>query len=294
MRHPVEEQRRASQKCFDTAASSAYRATMPSEPPPLSVLRAFGVEDSPRPLSGGQGTSWVAGDLVFKPGGGPVHAWLGEALVDVMPDRVRIAPPVRTLHGSWACAGWSATRWVDGRHPDLSATSTWVRILEAGREFHRAVAHLPRPACVDARQDWWAIADRAVWGEQAFRFRPELAATARRVTAALEPLGSPQVVHGDLTGNVLFHPTLAPAVIDISPYWRPLAYAEGVVVADALCWHGANAGLLVQAGVSVPAVARALLFRMATTNERVGSGPPTADLLLEAERYAFAAAAIGL
>lgn len=71
-------------------------------------------------------------------------------------------------------------------------------------------------------------------------------------------------MHADLRGNILFSPTLPPAVIDISPFWRPPEYAEGIV-ADALCWHDAQAALLDQAGVSVAAVARALLLRMATT-----------------------------
>jgi hypothetical protein len=100
-------------------------------------------------------------------------------------------------------------------------------------------------------------------------------------------------LHADLTNNVLFAPGLPPAVIDISPYWRPPAYAEGVVVADALCWHDAPASLLQTTDVSVPAVARALLFRMATTNERVTSGAAAADLGDEARRYE-AAAAIGV
>ena len=101
-------------------------------------------------------------------------------------------------------------------------------------------------------------------------------------------------MHADLTGNVLFSPRLPPAVIDISPLWRPPAYAEGVVVADALCWHGAQASLLDQAGVSVPAVARALLFRMATTNQAAFSGGGVVDLDDEARRYDRAAEAIGI
>ena len=112
------------------------------------------------------------------------------------------------------------------------------------------------------------------------RFRPEVNGLARRPAAALEPLGPDQLVHGDLTRNVLFAPGLPPAVIDVSLYWRPPAYAEGVVVADALCRHGASASLLDAAGVPA-AAARALLFRMAT-----GDG--------EARRYERAASAIGV
>ena len=231
---------------------------------------------------------------MLKPDAGAVHEWLAESLAGVVTEGFRLATPVRTRDGAWSCDGWSATRWVEGSEPDRTEATTWVEILETGRAFHRAVAHLTRPACLDAREDWWAVADRAVWDERAIQFRPEFMDVSRRLQVALEPLGPPQLVHADLTGNVLFSPSLPPAVIDISPYWRPPEYAEGVVVADALCWHGAPASLLELAGVSVAAVARALLFRMATTNQAVASGAGGVDLPDEARRYDLAAAAIGL
>jgi hypothetical protein len=262
--------------------------------PGRDVLRAFGVEQSPRRLPGGQGTSWVAGGLVFKADGGPVQEWLGTALSDLVSAGIRLAPPAPTCGGAWVHEGWSANRWVEGSKPDYAAAATWIGIIEAGRAFHRAVAHLTRPDCLDARHDRWAMADRAVWGEMCLPLRPELVEVARRLHRAVEPLGRRQVVHGDLTGNVLVAPGLAPAVIDISPYWRPPQYAEGVVLADALCWHGASAQLLEATGVSVAAVARGLLFRIATTSEAVVCGVDGVDLQDELRRYERAAAAIGL
>jgi uncharacterized protein (TIGR02569 family) len=267
---------------------------MSAEHPPTGVLGAFGAEEPPRPLTGGQGTSWVSGDLVLKPGGDPVHTWLAEALEDVSPVGFRLATPARTIHGTWSWDGWSATRWVEGTEPDRTRLSAWLHIIEAGRAFHQAVAHLRRPDCLHARDDWWAVADRVAWGEHDIRFRPEFANLSQRLRGAVEPLGAPQIVHGDLTGNVLFSPTLPPAIIDISPYWRPPEYAEGVVVADALCWHGAHASLVDEAGVSVAAVARALLFRMATTSQAVSDGNAGVDVDAEAQRYDHAAGAIGL
>jgi hypothetical protein len=114
------------------------------------------------------------------------------------------------------------------------------------------------------------------------------------LAAVAYPLGRPQIVHGDLTGNVLLAAGMAPAVIDISPYWRPPAYADGIVVADALCWHGAQPSVLDQTGVPVEAVARGLLFRMATTNIRADSGEARLDPDDEAQRYERAITAIGL
>ncbi|MEV4345265.1 TIGR02569 family protein [Actinoplanes sp. NPDC049596] len=232
----------------------------------------------------------MAGDLVLKPEGGDSAEWLAGALAEVACAGFRLASPVGAGDGAWVVQGWTATRWVEGTEPDYSSVATWEAILAAGRAFHRAVAHLGRPAFLDARRDWWALADRVAWGERPARFRPEFAVVARRLAVALEPLGPSQLVHADLTQNVLFAAGLAPAVIDISPYWRPPAYAEGVVVADALCWHGAPSSLGETVGVPASAVARALLFRMATTNER----GPEVDVRDEARRYEVAASALGL
>jgi hypothetical protein len=210
------------------------------------------------------------------------------------PNDIRLSFPISTRDGAWVCDGWSATRWVEGAEPAYSAPSTWIEIIEAGRAFHRAVTHLARPDWLDARTDRWAIADRAVWGESDLHVRSECVDLADRLTSALEPLGDSQIVHADLTRNVLFAPGLVPAVIDISPYWRPPAYAEGVVLADALCWHGASAGLLESTGVPVAAVARALLFRMATSHEALAAGLGGVDLQDELRRYRHAAGAIGV
>jgi len=53
-------------------------------------------------------------------------------------------------------------------------------------------------------------------------------------------------------------------VIDVSPYWRPPAFASAVVVGDALLWEGADESLLA-AVAHVDAfpqfLLRALLFR---------------------------------
>jgi hypothetical protein len=138
------------------------------------------------------------------------------------------------------------------------------------------------------------VADREAWGERRTQFAGTFADLAMRLGAQPDPPGAPQLVHGDLTGNVLFSPGLAPAVIDVSPYWRPPSYAEGVVIADALCYHGAGVAVLETVGVSVEAVARALLFRLATTNAFARGGTKDIDLVREAQRYERAALELGI
>lgn len=261
----------------------------PGPQPTDHVLRAFRATDCPTPLPGGAGQSWRSGNLVLKPGGGMLHDWLCTALDGLKCNGVRVAAPVAAMDGSWSHQGWTATTWLRGYEADWNDQTTLTAVLEAGRAFHECVAHLPRPPYLDERNDWWALADRTAWGERTSSYPPELADVARRLAAVLEPLGPAQLVHGDLTGNVLVARGLAPAVIDVSPYWRPTAYAEGVVVADALCWRGADRASVERAGVSRSAVARALLFRLATTAEQVAETGIRTHVPDEARRYQRAA-----
>jgi Phosphotransferase enzyme family len=138
--------------------------------------------------------------------------------------------------------------------------------------FHAALADLPQrlvqPPAV-FRDHAWAIADRIAWEELALPAGPGF--EDRELTDLLDarrPVAAPsQLVHGDLTGNVLFADDMSPGIIDFSPYLRPTAYAVGVVVADAVAWDGADLELL-DAVADRPGIGqclvRALIFRHVT------------------------------
>ena len=173
----------------------------------------------------------------------------------------RVAPPLRSGDGSLSVAGWTASPYLPGE----PATGHWRDILVAGERFHAALGHLPRPAFLETRQDHWAVADRVAWGElplTGYEDDDAILALAGRLLPVHE---TSQVVHGDLSGNVLVHPRLPPAILDLSPYWRPPAYASAVVLADALLWHDAGEEVL---ELDVPSMAqhllRALIFRLVT------------------------------
>ena len=83
------------------------------------------------------------------------------------------------------------------------------------------------------------------------------------------PLDLPaQLIHGDLTGNVLFTAQKPPAVIDVSPYWRPMNYATAILFADLVCWHRVDPDAVIKRVGQVAhfpqLLVRALLFRMVT------------------------------
>jgi hypothetical protein len=109
-------------------------------------------------------------------------------------------------------------------------------------------------------------------------FRQVHTAFHTAVAGLARPAFHDQVVHGDLTGNVLRDRDRA-AVIDWPPYWRPTGWALAVVGVDVVCWEGADPTLLDRwsTGPAWPQLLlRALVFRTACRgrHEMVGGVPP--------------------
>ncbi|MFJ7060541.1 phosphotransferase [Streptomyces microflavus] len=133
----------------------------------------------------------------------------------------RVPRPLRSADGSGVVEGWTAAEFVEGRPGPLGQ---WPGVVATGRAFHAALRTQPRPGFLDRRTHPWAVADRVAWGEEEADVVAELTdpllALRRPVEAAA------QLIHGDLTGNVLFAPGRDPAVIDFSPCWRPPLCAE--------------------------------------------------------------------
>jgi hypothetical protein len=215
--------------------------------PPQHVLEFFGADGKPALMAGGTGRSWRVGSIVVKPVASSAEeiAWQAQLLGSVKQDGFRLAPPKPDV-----CDGWAAFDWVPGEHQP----GRWPEIIDVGGRFHNALASVPKPhAILDPREDAWAIGDRVAWGETPF---PE----ADDILSALVPVEDPsQLVHGDLTGNVLFHPDLPPAIIDFAPYWRPAEFAAAIVVADAIVWEGAPEAFAKVVGRQY--LLRALVFR---------------------------------
>ena len=214
-------------------------------------------------MGGGRGLAWRAGEVVLKPADerDAALAWQSRLLAQVPPDVVRVARPLPAIGGAFIVDGWCASAFCAGRHEP----GRWLEIIEAGRGLHQALALVERPDILDARTDPWAVADRAAWAEIAldpYRASRHVA----RLASRLAPVRAPsQVIHGDLTGNVLFADPLPPAIIDLSAYWRPAEYATAIVVADALAWEGADEDELAPAFETTDfgqLLARALLFRI--------------------------------
>lgn len=242
-------------------------------PPPGTVVRAFGVSRDPEALEGGEGGSWRAGDLVFKAAPAVDEwSWLGEHLSTVREDGFRLALPVPALDGRWVVDQWCAQTWLAGSH---QGGDRWIDVLTLCERFHRASAHLPRPPFIEDRTHAWAIGDRVAWEEAEL---PSPDPWLERLIALRRPISLPsQLIHGDLTDNVLFDDELAPAIIDPTPYWRPAGFARAIVVHDAVHWGTADPEPLIAATAHIEEFpqlfVRAAIYRMATSIV-MGSGDP--------------------
>ncbi|MGW0538436.1 aminoglycoside phosphotransferase [Streptomyces sp. NPDC003032] len=243
--------------------------------PPPAVLDAFGVKGTPVPLVGGQGRSVLVGGFVFKPAEGTEDEaeWAASLFETLAPGSgFRIPLQLRAVGGPSVVDGWTASEFLTGE-PDPQ--EHWTGVLSAGRAFHAALRQMPRPDFLDRHTHPWAVADRVAWNEQDIDVIQDLAAPFSALLALRRPVkqDAAQLIHGDLTGNVLFAADEVPAVIDFSPYWRPPVFAEAIVVTDGLLWFDLPSDLLTS-GSDHPdfqqMLIRALIFRLVAHSESAG------------------------
>ncbi len=234
------------------------------ESPPDRVLDLFAVPDDLHHLAG---DSYLAGDLVLSPGRdvgvtawlSPVLARLAVALEEDRATPLRLALPIPARDGSWVVDGWAATRFEPGLEPceDLEVTRRAGRLLHARLDER---VRVPDPSLA-ARTDRWADAERMAFGEQEPAGDPAAVAWAEQALADCPPdHARRQLVHADLAGNVLRDPSGSAFVVDVSPAWRSVGWAEAVCVLDSVLWGGADPTAL--ASVARDDLRRAIAFRV--------------------------------
>lgn len=259
---------------------------MASTIPSPSVLQAFGLSGSPVPLIGGQGQSIQVDETVLKPVDDPIEAeWVMGIQHRLLGDAdkasgYRLAEPLMTADGYYVADGWSAARLISGQP---GPRGRWEEVLNASRAFHEDLKRIvpEPPAFLEWGNHRWAKADRVAWSEE-IEDKWDVVADLDGVFMRLKELQSPvpgteersQVVHGDLSGNVLLPSDaqgMSPGIIDFSPYWRPVEYAEAMLVADGLLDFNEGEELICLVGgdrFRLQMLVRALIFRVVAWSER--------------------------
>ena len=260
---------------------------------PTAVLAAFGLAGVvPVRLPGGQGTAWLAGPVVLKPADlERADRWNADVYHALTGPGFRVPRPVRAVTGDWIAHGWTAWQRVSGAPADWSGVSPrWPDLIAGSRALHAALAAVPVPRWRVTQDIPWTIGDQVAWGER----DPDpalgpaagsIAGQVRRLLAALRPVDLPdQLVHADLSGNVLFSDREPPAFIDFSPLRRPAALPLAVVAVDALQWSGARPEVLDYLADEPELdqlLARALIYRL-VTDIILRAGTPGVELAARA------------
>jgi hypothetical protein len=233
-------------------------------------VRAFGVRAGELRRMPDGGHTWTDGRLFLKPAGYvPEHTWVCEVYSNWTATHVRVPEPVMP-HGpgetGWSSDGWGAQLLVQGRNANPAETG---RIKETSDAFHACIRDLPRPGFMDNRADPWAFGDRLAWEDIEPEGDAETLALIERLRSYLAPVSArPQVIHGDILGNVMLADGHAPTVIDWPPYSRPAGLANAIAATDAVTFRGAPLSLLDDWSSGEEwnqLLVRALLYRLGPT-----------------------------
>jgi uncharacterized protein (TIGR02569 family) len=244
---------------------------------PPHVRSAFGVKDvAPRPVMFAGRPAWRCAEVLIRPvPDNVVAAWSAGVLDGLQVEGVRVAQPVRSSDGRWVVAGWSASRYVAG-----TLEPRYDAVLSAALALYEATERVERPRLLDNRDDVLTRSAAAAFGERKLALEPKAGgALYAQLAAYRTPVRrTPQLVHPELFGSVLFGPDDVPVVVDLSPCWRPKEWAAAVIVVDALAWGGADVGLLSRwshLDEWPQMVLRAVLHRLALHAQHPDASPRT-------------------
>lgn len=198
-----------------------------------TALKEFGIEDTPRPLGGAEQHTFKAGNVVLKHRGNDTEEFViwNANLFNRISDNphFRVPRPLRTKSGKYITSdGWYAWTLLEGKPDDGNSIPQTIAAINS---FHESIAQEVTPEFIIKNESPYRRADRAAFGDPPDHVLPEL----REMIDAMYTLRLPddrsanQLIHGDLNPeNILLHPSLPPAILDLAPYVRPVSFAQAV------------------------------------------------------------------
>lgn len=230
------------------------------------ILYAFNLDGEINSLNGGQNTSIRVKDAVLKPVGNNVqfYEWALNVLNKINPHEYRLSKPIKSIIGTYVYKGWCCTRYEPGKHMDGNVKQK----LDVSRFFHQDLADINFINFPKA-DDLWSVSQRIAWqkenlpqniSKETFKILKELISRVK-----LKENYEVQIIHSDLSGNILFDKTLDPLIIDFSPIIAPVEYAEAILVCDCIAWQGSpisEIGLICHSEFNIEMILRAVIFRL--------------------------------
>lgn len=199
------------------------------------VLKEFNIQGKGVELDGGQATSQRYGDIVIKPVDEEEYAnYSSSVFYDLEPEGYRISKPLKSISDKFVVEGYLANKYEPGEH-DFTRIEDMIAV---SNKLHADLRKLHTKSIPDFNNPW-AKAQSNLWrGNQLPQYwEYEVRKLCSNLIKDLKPLGLPyQLIHSDLSGNVLFHDTLQPLIIDFSPAYAPYEYANALIVCDNIAW----------------------------------------------------------
>jgi uncharacterized protein (TIGR02569 family) len=202
------------------------------------IIAGFQCVGDEQSLIGGEGKSVRVGDCVFKPIDNiERYSWGSDLLLKVPKSGYRISEPLRTTDGSFVHDGWGASTFEAGEH----VNGRWQEKLQISRLFNAQINDLALSP-IPPSDDFWSQAHEIAWQDI-----PIPAALHPKITKVIEDIFAcyqllfrdREIIHSDICGNILFQGGLDPCVIDFSPAYGSVEYAEAILVSDAIAWENA-------------------------------------------------------
>jgi hypothetical protein len=237
------------------------------------ILEAFGIEREGIPIEGGQNEARLYGDIVLKPVDDALYySQVSTIFNSIQPSSYRISRPIKTKSGEYVAYGFGATKY----EPGYNDPTTLREKIQVTRALNKDLAEI-KITELPVTEDQWTKANNVLWRNQTIpeEWPDKIKSFFLDLMRKFEPIKDDyQIIHGDPGGNILFHETLKPLVIDFSPTIAPAKYAEAILVCDSIAWSGNRLECLNLLGDLMeyrPYLQRAIVFRVlvvAFTKER--------------------------
>jgi hypothetical protein len=200
--------------------------------PSSEVLQEFGLKGLPKPIGNESSLAFRVGDIVLKRVRKDCLSYVEEVAEwfgGIEGESFRVPKPVQTTCGKWITEGrWTAWTHLRGNHDYVDYVDASIKAI---REFHEAIAHIPRPVFLDTDNSLYNRADCYAWEDHLNEIHPDLKSDIQSLYSLRRPITGlkDQLIHGDINPqNILLNENEKPAIIDMAPYWRPAGFALAV------------------------------------------------------------------
>ncbi|MDD2656143.1 MAG: hypothetical protein PHQ18_01065 [Patescibacteria group bacterium] len=234
--------------------------------PTQNILQAFDISGKPDLLDGGQGTCFRVDNIVLKPTDNPIETtWLAEINNNLQSSEFRVPKYKKANNDSFVFEDWTASEFLEGEHKK----DNYIKAIELSKIFHNELKDIKKPDWFDKKTDVFAIADKIAWGELPLPNFEPAKKQLENIFELLKENNLPnQLVHGDWgPGQILFSDTLPPAILDITPYFRPANYPIADMLISALANDNKDISII-NLGKNIKEfdqlLLRALVFRTCT------------------------------